>query len=104
MELACGEAPYLCSRYDTVTGEPITVSNRIGLLDRKLRVMSENTTTSGEWLEWAKIALRSTYGYKFQGDSLLIAHETAFMTFVDFYQHKFGHEVPSHSNFCSTHL
>lgn len=104
MELTCGEAPYLCSHYDAVSGQQIPVNERIGLLDRKLRVVSENATTSGEWLEWAKIALRSTYGYKFQGDSLLIAHETVFMTFVDFYQHKFGREVPSHSNFCSTHL
>ncbi len=97
LELACGEAPYLCSRYDAVSGQQIPVEDRIGLLDRKLRVVSENTTTSGEWLEWAKIALRSTYGYEFQGDSLLIARETAFMTFVDFYRHKFGRNVPKNS-------
>lgn len=35
----------MVSRYDTVTGETISISQRIGLLDRKLRVVSENTET-----------------------------------------------------------
>lgn len=43
MEVSCGEAPYLVSRYDTITGKPILLKRRIGLLDRKLRVVSENT-------------------------------------------------------------
>lgn len=38
MEITCGEAPYLTSRYDTTTGEYIEPKDRIGLLDRKLRV------------------------------------------------------------------
>ena len=42
IELSCGEAPYLTSRYDTTNGEVIEVKNRIGLLDRKLRVVNEN--------------------------------------------------------------
>ena len=42
MEITCGEAPYLVSRYDTVTGKKIKVKDRIGLLDRKLRVIGEN--------------------------------------------------------------
>ena len=33
LEISCGEAPYLVSRYDTVTGNMIDVSERIGLLD-----------------------------------------------------------------------
>ena len=43
MEISCGEAPYLVSRYDTVTGTSIKLNERIGLLDRKLRVVNENT-------------------------------------------------------------
>ena len=35
LEITCGEAPYLTSRYDTVTGEFIPLIERIGLLDRK---------------------------------------------------------------------
>ena len=40
MEITCGEAPYLVSRYDTTTGEPIPIGRRIGLLDRKLCVIN----------------------------------------------------------------
>lgn len=42
LEITCGEAPYLASRYDTVSGNTIPVKERIGLLDRKLRVVCEN--------------------------------------------------------------
>ena len=41
MEMTCGEAPYLVSRYDATTGEPIPIEQRIGLLNRKLRVISD---------------------------------------------------------------
>lgn len=42
LEISCGEAPYLASRYDTVSGEWLEPNNRIGLLDRKLRIINEN--------------------------------------------------------------
>lgn len=90
LEITCGEAPYLISRYDTTTGETIPIEQRIGLLDRKLRVVSENTSTSGEWLEWAQEAYKSIYGYEWQGDNLLIARESLLVSFVEYYQQKFG--------------
>lgn len=37
LEVTCGEAPFLASRYDAATGEMIPVARRIGILDRKLR-------------------------------------------------------------------
>ena len=92
LEITCGEAPYLVSRYDTVTGEPIPVEQRIGLLDRKLRIVSENTTTSGEWLKAAQSAFRSTYGYEWQGDNLVLARENLLYTFIDYYKAKFDKE------------
>jgi hypothetical protein len=90
MEITCGEAPYLVSRYDTVTGEPIEIERRIGLLDRKLRVVSENTEESGKWLKAAQIAYQSTYGYEWQGDNLVLAREALLYTFIDYYEAKFG--------------
>lgn len=90
LEITCGEAPYLVSRYDLATGEPIELSLRIGLLDRKLRIVSENTADPQEWLRWAQAALKSIYGFEWQGDSLLIARENVLMTFVDHYAAKFG--------------
>ena len=90
MEMTCGEAPYLVSRYDTTTGEPIPLPDRIGLLDRKLRVVSENTETTGDWLDWAQTAYMNTYGFEWQGDNLLIAREALLQTFIEYYQAKFG--------------
>ena len=90
MEMTCGEAPYLVSRYDTTTGETIPLKERIGLLDRKLRVVSENVDNSGEWLEWAQTAFKNTYGFEWQGDNLLLAREALLWTFIEYYQEKFG--------------
>lgn len=92
LEITCGEAPYLVSRYDTVTGEPIPVERRIGLLDRKLRVVGENTYTSGEWLKAVQSAYQSIYGYEWQGDNLVLAREALLYTFIDYYRAKFGKE------------
>ena len=90
MELTCGEAPYLVSRYDTTTGLPIPLHERIGLLDRKLRVVGENTKTTSEWLEWAQVAYKNSYGFEWQGDSLLLAREALLLSFIEHYEAKFG--------------
>lgn len=84
MEITCGEAPYLVSRYDTVSGNPIDLLSRIGLLDRKLRIVTENTENESDWLKWAYRAFESTYGYEFQGDNLLLARENLLYTFIDY--------------------
>lgn len=92
LEITCGEAPYLVSRYDTVSGMPIELTERIGLLDRKLRVVSENTETTGEFLDWCQEAYKNTYGYEWQGDNLLLAREALLFTFLDYYKAKFGED------------
>ena len=89
LEITCGEAPYLVSRYDTVTGEEIPVRDRIGLLDRKLRIVSENIDSEIEWYEWAEKAFQSIYGYDWQGDNVLLARENLLETFIDYYVEKF---------------
>ena len=73
LEITCGEAPYIVSRYDAATGELLEIRQRIGILDRKLRVVNENTYSETEWFRWVLRAYQSVYGYEFQGDSLLIA-------------------------------
>lgn len=93
LEITCGEAPYLVSRYDTSTGELIEPpKRRIGLLDRKLRIVNENTSDEKEWLKWTKKAYQSTYGYEYQGDNLLIARANLYLTFFDYYKERFGKE------------
>lgn len=90
LEITCGEAPYLVSRYDSVTGKYIPVINRIGLLDRKLRVVNENTFEFCEWYKWTKRAFQSIYGYEYQGDSLLLARENLLFTFIDNIKYKWN--------------
>ncbi|MEG1805998.1 MAG: restriction endonuclease subunit M [Clostridia bacterium] len=91
LEITCGEAPYLVSRYDTVSGDIIPINNRIGLLDRKLRIVNENTDEN-EWFEWSKASFKSIYGYDWQGDNVLLARENLFLTFVDYYKQRFYKE------------
>jgi len=92
LEMACGEAPYITSRYDSTTGTFISIENRIGILDRKLRVINENVHSTGEWLKAVQIAYKSTYAFEWQGDSLLLAREAMLITFIENYMYKFGKE------------
>ena len=57
LEITCGEAPYLCSRYDMSSGQIITINNRIGILDRKLRVINENKNGTSGLSEHFKAAM-----------------------------------------------
>ena len=86
IEITCGEAPYIVSRYDVTTGTVIPLRRRIGLLDRELRVVNENTSSEEEWMKWVCRAFQSVYGYEFQGDNLLIARINLLNTYVDYMQ------------------
>lgn len=94
LEITCGEAPYLVSRYDTTTGEKLPLEMRIGLLDRKLRVVDENAKDDGEWWLFTQVAFGATYGYEWQGDSLLLAREALLYTFVEHYRQRYNSENP----------
>lgn len=89
LEITCGEAPYLVSRYDVSTGGFIVpTKRRIGQLDRKLRVVNENTIEYDDWLKWTIRAFESCYGYEYQGDNLLIARINLLLTFIDYYKER----------------
>ena len=90
MELTCGEAPFLVSRYDATTGESIAISERIGLLDRKLCIVNGQQLSDEDWLAQVRQAFQSTYGYEWQGDSLLLARENLLYTFYDYYEARFS--------------
>lgn len=90
LEMACGEAPYLVSRYNVITGEDIAAVDRIGILDRKIRVINENVEDEKEWYSWAKIAYQNTYGFEWQGDNLVLAREAMLCSFRDYFQIRFG--------------
>jgi len=96
LEITCGEAPFIVSRYDPVSEkqELLPLKKRVGFLDKKLSYVSKYCNTQDEWIKWAKIAFQSSYGYEWQGDSLLIARENLLYTFNDYYQAQFK-ETPS---------
>lgn len=90
LEITCGEAPFVCSRYDTVTGDELPVHERVGFLDRKLRIVTEKTKTRKEWVRRALDALRATYGFEYQGDNLLIARINVLETFAEHLRGRWG--------------
>ena len=89
MEVSCGEAPYLTTRYDAVTGAYIPVKCRVGLLDRKLRVISDNISNSDEWIKWAFVAVKNIYGYDWQGDNVLLARENILYSVIESFHSAF---------------
>ena len=92
LEITCGEAPYMVTRYDTVTGEEIPLSERVGFVDRKLQRISREVSEEVTFYELVKKAYRASYGYEYQGDSLLLARENLLATFEDYYQAKTGNQ------------
>lgn len=88
LEITCGEAPFIVGRYNPTsnTGIVIASKNRVGFLDRKLQVIGEFASSKKEWLKYAELALKATYGYEWQGDNLLIARENILLTLDDFYK------------------
>ena len=106
LEVSCGEAPYLVSRYDTVSGRIIPIDERIGLLDRKLRVITENLGTYDpqDWVYYAKRAVQSIYGFDWQGDNVLLARENILATVVECFNADFFGEACSYSKWTTKSL
>ena len=92
LEITCGEAPFLTSRYDMISGVSIAIKVRMGMLDRKLRIVNEHCT-GDEWTRWALLALGSVYGFEWQGDNLLLARESLLASFSESYEQQFGHKA-----------
>ena len=88
LEITCGEAPFIAGRYNPTsnTGIVIEPKNRVGFLDNKLQAVKEHVESKKDWLKYAEIALKASYGYEWQGDNLLIARENILQTVDDFYK------------------
>ncbi len=91
LEIACGEAPFVVSRYNPTahTRKLISLNKRVGFLDAKLKIVSKYCQNKKEWIFWAKEAFRASYGYEWQGDNVLLARENLLYTFIDYYKAKF---------------
>jgi hypothetical protein len=93
LEVTCGEAPFLVNRYDTVTGRKIPVRQRKGIFDRKLKCVNEWFSYGvWRWHDIAEEACTKTYGYEWQGDSLLLARANMLLTWYENYKWMFDSE------------
>ena len=91
LEATCGEAPFLASLYDASSGEEIPIGKRVGILDRKLKHIPENISKQ-EWVELANLALKSTYGFEWQEDSIFIARRNLLIDTIEHYVNRFNSE------------
>lgn len=98
LEITCGEAPYMATRYDMETGKILPISEREGFVDRKLKRISSEINNKSEWHNLAAIAYQASYGFEWNGDSLLLARENLLYTYRDYYLEKWQEE-PSFDNF-----
>ena len=94
LEITCGEGPYMVNRYDMISGNIIPLKERAGFIDRKFRRLNQEIEDSNEWLRLAIIIYQSSYGYEYQGDSLLLARENLLLTFMDNFFYMFGAVPP----------
>ncbi len=85
LEITCGEAPYIANRYEMATGEIIALNERAGFLDRKLKRINQEVHHKNKWQKLVKIAYQSSYGFEWNGDSLLLARENLLLTYRDYY-------------------
>ncbi|PMB83616.1 restriction endonuclease [Dolosicoccus paucivorans] len=90
LEITCGEAPYIASRYDTITGEFLSLKDRVGFLDRKLRRINSEVEDKAEWQRLIEEAYKASYGFEWNGDSLLLARENLLYTYYDYYYDKWN--------------
>ena len=84
LEITCGEAPYITSRYNAATGEAVDFANRVGILDKKLKIIGKEAKSPADLIDFTLRAVKSVYGYEFQGDNLFLARKNIFLTVEEF--------------------
>ncbi|MFL2079425.1 restriction endonuclease [Marinilactibacillus psychrotolerans] len=92
LEITTGEAPYMVTRYDMETGEIIPLTERVGFVDRKLRRINNEIDDKADWQRLVSEAYKSSYGFEWSGDSLLLARENLLYTYRDYYYSKWFEE------------
>lgn len=88
LEITCGEAPYMVNRYEMATGEIIPINDRVGFVDKKLKRINHEIQHQAKWQTLVEKAYQSSYGFEWNGDSLLLARENLLLTYRDYYIEK----------------
>lgn len=76
------------------TGTLIPLSQRVGFVDRKLAKINTQIDDKAEWQLLVEKAYQASYGFEWNGDSLLLARENLLYTYRDYYFDKW-HEDPT---------
>lgn len=92
LEITCGEAPYITSRYDMTTGKYIELKDRVGFLDRKLQRINDEIDDKISWQKYVEKAYKASYGFEWSGDSLFLARENLLFTYIDYFIDKWNEE------------
>ena len=93
LEVTCGEAPFLTTRYDVATGHQISCGERVGLFDRKLQMIPDGVDKN-KWTAFATRSLKATYGYEWQEDSIFLARKNLLLNVIEYYKDRFK-ELPN---------
>ena len=97
LEITCGEAPYMATRYDMETGDIVPLSERVGFVDRKLSRINTEVDGKSEWQQLVEKAYKASYGFEWNGDSLLLARENLLYTYYDYHVAKWQDKpTPEH--------
>lgn len=83
LEITCGEGAFIATRYEPDTGIIIPVPERTGAFDRKMQMAYKSSNSYESFEALALRALKATYAYELQGDSLLIARVNMLMDFIE---------------------
>ena len=95
LEMACGEAPFIAQRYNVVTGDPIAIEDREGILDIKIK-QSNNMIIEGYPCAWtpnpysmwypnvALGAFKTVFGTEKYLPSLIIARVNLLLSFIEY--------------------
>lgn len=97
LEITCGEAPYMTTRYDMQTGVAIPLVDRVGFVDRKLNKINAQVNDKSQWQHLVEKAYQASYGFEWNGDSLLLARENLLYTYRDYYFEKWQQEPSLYS-------
>lgn len=94
LEITCGEGPYITSAYHMESCQPIPTCERVGFLDRKLQRINNEVADKEMWYHLVLKAYQSSYGFEWNGDSLLIARHNLLSTLFDFHREKWVFTPP----------
>lgn len=82
----------MATRYDMESGEVLSLYERVGFVDRKLSKINKEIDDKAEWQRLVEIAYKASYGFEWNGDSLLLARENLLYTYRDYYFDKWNEE------------